>query len=56
MNVIFMTMMFGAGMPILFPIAFMSLVLFYFSETYMIFYFYQTPPTFDENLNISVLN
>ena len=56
MNVVFMTMMFGAGMPILFPIAFMSLVLFYFSEIYMIFYVYQTPPTFDENLNISVLN
>lgn len=56
MNLVFMTMMFGAGMPILFPIAFVSLILFYFSETYMIFYFYQTPPTFDENLNISVLN
>ena len=56
LNITFIAMMFGAGMPILFPIAFMTLFLFYFSEIYMMFYVYQAPPTFDENLTASVLN
>lgn len=48
-------MMFGAGMPILFPIAAISLTGFYCLENFMLYYVYQQPPAYDEALNNSVL-
>ena len=38
MNIVFITMMFGAGMPILFPIAAVSLACFFCLEKFMIYY------------------
>ena len=38
LNVVFITMMFGAGMPILFPIAAMSLTCFFCLEKFMLYY------------------
>jgi len=41
MNIVFITMMFGAAMPILFPIAAVSLSCFFCLEKFMIYYVYQ---------------
>ena len=51
MNNIFVTMMYGPGLPILFPIAFLSLVITYFVEIYMLFYIYRVPPAYDITLH-----
>ena len=55
MNIIFITMMFGAGLPILFPIAAASLSTLFCLEKYMLYYVYKQPPAYDEKLNNSVL-
>jgi hypothetical protein len=55
MNIIFITMMFGTGLPILFPIAAASLSVLFCLEKYMIYYVYKQPPAYDEKLNNSVL-
>jgi len=56
MNIVFITMMFGAGMPILFPIAAVSLSGMFLLENFMLHYVYKQPPAYDEQLNNSVLN
>ena len=56
MNIIFLTMMFGPGMPILFPIAFASILVLYSLEIFMLYYVYQAPPAYDELLNNTVLS
>ena len=43
--------MFGAGMPILFPIALASFVTLYLMERLLVAYSYQRPPMFDSSLN-----
>ena len=55
MNNIFVTMMYGCGLPILFPIALVSLVVTYFVEIYMLFYIYRVPPAYDISLHKSKL-
>jgi len=55
LNITFIAMMFGAGMPILFPIAAASLTTLYFLEKFMLYYVYQAPPAYDEKLNNAVL-
>jgi hypothetical protein len=42
-------------MPILFPIAFVSLVVLYVLETYMLYYSFKIPITYDEVLHGAVL-
>jgi len=56
MNIVFITMMFGAGLPLLFPLASFSLLLMYLLEKYEIYYVFQQPPAYDEKLNNAVLN
>lgn len=56
MNIVFITMMFGVGLPILFPLASVSLMFMYFLEKYEIYYVFQQPPAYDEKLNDSVLS
>lgn len=56
MNIVFITMMFGAGMPILFPIAAISLSGMFLLENFMLHYVYKQPPAYDEKLNNTVLN
>ena len=48
-------MMYGVGLPILFPIACASLILMYMMDLYMIFYVYRKPPDYDTNLHDSQL-
>lgn len=55
MNITFITMMFGPGIPILFPIAAASFFVLYLIENYMLYYVYKEPPAYDEKLNNSVL-
>jgi hypothetical protein len=55
MNTIFMTFMFGAGMPILFPIALASFIIFYIVERLSLAYSAKSPPVFDDKLNRSVV-
>ena len=47
---IFVTMMYGAGLPILFPIAFISFLVTYLMEVYMLFYVYRVPPAYGMKL------
>ena len=56
MNVVFVTFMFGLGMPILFPIAFLSMVVLYFAEKVMLYWTYRLPPMYDERLSKRVLS
>lgn len=57
-NIAFVTMFYGVGLPILFPIAVMSYVVFYLLERYVVAYTYQMPPSLDDKLTknaVSVL-
>ena len=55
LNIIFVTMMYGTALPILFPIAAMSFLVIYIKEVYMLYYVYKAPPTYDEKLNEQVV-
>ena len=49
--VVYVTFLFGAGLPILFPIAFLSLLLLYIVERLMMAYSYRAPPMFGTEAN-----
>lgn len=55
LNIIFVTFTFGAGMPILFPIATLTFLTLYILEKGMLYYGYREPPVYDEVLNEAVL-
>lgn len=55
LNTIFVTMMFGFGLPYLFAVAMISFVILYFIEKTMLYYSYMQPPMYDERLNGTVL-
>jgi len=48
--------MFGAGMPILFPIALLSLIVQYLTERICLAYSYKEPHMFDSSLNREAIN
>lgn len=56
LNIVFVTFMYGLGMPILFPIACFSFILLYLQEKLMLYYGYRVPPMYDERLSETVLN
>jgi len=56
LNIIFVTFMYGLGLPILFPIAVLSFVILYLQEKAMLFYGYRVPPMYDERLSQNVLD
>ena len=49
-NVVYVTMFYGVGLPILFPIAALTLAIFYCNERYHIAYTYRLPPSMDATL------
>ena len=49
-NVTFVTMMYGIGLPILFPIALLSYFIYWAVERYQLAYIYKLPPQMDENM------
>ena len=50
-NIIYITMVFGVGMPLLFPIAAVSLLVMYISEKFMLYYVNKRPPVYDSSLH-----
>jgi hypothetical protein len=50
MNVTFVTMMYGMGMPILFLVAAFNYFILMSLERLLVAYFYQLPPTLDDKL------
>ena len=55
LNVTFVAMMYGLGMPILFPIAAFNFFNLYTLERLTTAYFYQMPPTFDDQMTKNAL-
>lgn len=55
LNITFVTMMYGVGIPVLFPIGALSLLVLYSVEKLMLYYSYRMPPMYDEKLNNNVL-
>jgi len=55
LTIVYITFMYGFGMPILFPIAMASFLVLYFVEKIMLFYGYVMPPMYDERLSNDVL-
>jgi len=55
LNVTFVTMMYGLGIPILFPIAAWTYFVLYSLERILTAYFYQLPPTFDDQMTKNAL-
>ncbi len=47
LNVCFVTLMFGFGMPILFPITALTFLIHYCMERILVFYYYREPPMYD---------
>jgi len=56
LNIVFVTFTFGFGIPILYPIAAMALLILYLVEKTMLYYAYRLPPMYDERLSNSVLD
>ncbi len=56
LNITFVAMMYGLGMPILFPVAVGTLLVLYCTEKAMVYYSCSLPPMYDEKLNNSVLS
>lgn len=55
LNITFVTMMYGVGLPVLFPVAAVSLFTLYMVEKLMVHYCYRQPPMYDASLNENVL-
>jgi hypothetical protein len=55
LNIAFVTMMYGMGLPILFPIAALSFFTLYCMEKILLHYVYREPPMYDEKLNKNAL-
>jgi hypothetical protein len=56
LNIVFITMMFGTAMPVLFPIALGTFMILYVIEKGLLYYQYQEPPKYDDILNTTALN
>lgn len=56
LNVVFVSFMFGFGIPVFFIIGAGSMAILYFIEKSMLYYSYMQPPMYDQRLNDSVLS
>lgn len=56
LNIIYVTMMYGIGLPVLFPIAVLSFFVFWATERFMIAYVYQLPPAMDDTMTKNALS
>ena len=59
LNIVFITFMFGIAIPLLFPIALLSLVVLYIVERLALVYYYREPPAYDIKLSdtaIKIMN
>ena len=55
LNVTYVTMLYGVGLPILFPIAFVSYFVFWATERYQVAYTYQLPPSMDDRMTANAM-
>ena len=51
LNILFMTMMYGAALPLLYPIAMFSFAVLYVQDITLLVYFAEAPPSYDNDLN-----
>lgn len=56
LNVTYVTMLYGPGLPILFPIAALSYFIYYSVERYGLAYTYEMPPAMDDMMTRNALN
>lgn len=56
MNTVFVCLMYGTALPILYPIALMSFVILYILERLLVFYYYKQPPVFDEKMTMNSIS
>lgn len=49
-------MIYGPGIPVLFPIGLVALTILYFVERFSMAYYYRMPPNFDDELNYFMLD
>jgi hypothetical protein len=55
LNIVYVTLMYGIGLPYLFPAAVYALVVLYISEKGMLYYSYRQPPSYDQRLSNYVI-
>lgn len=55
LNIVFITMMYGTGMPILFPIAALNFINQYICERIIVAFFMKQPPSLDDKLTVNTL-
>lgn len=55
LNVTFVCMMYGVGLPIFFGVASLTYFILYSFERILVAYFYQLPPTFDDQMTKNVV-
>jgi hypothetical protein len=56
LNAVLVTFMYGAGMPILFPICMVHMFIFYCTERYIVAYHAPLPPALDEKLTMNAIS
>ena len=56
LNIVFITMMYGVGMPLLFPIAAFNFFNQWLTERYIVAYYMKLPPALDDKLTTNCLN
>lgn len=49
-NLTYVTMMYGVGLPLLFPILTIAMIIFYLHQRYHVAYSHRLPPTLDDRL------
>lgn len=54
-NLVLVCFLFGAGIPLLFPIGLVGLILLYVTERYKLAVYYRLPPNFAERLNLQCI-
>jgi len=55
LNIVYVTLMYGIGLPYLFPTAVAALVILYISEKALLYYSYRMPPSYDQRLSNFVI-
>ena len=55
LNVTYVTMMYGLGLPMLFPIALLSYFIFWATERYQLAYCFQMPPAMDDKMTVNAM-
>ena len=49
--IVAISMLYGPGIPILFPIGLVALIIIYFTDRLSLAYLYRMPPSYDDELN-----